>query len=120
MAASTAFTITINTIASGPFSLYGILSTGNAPTGCTLGTGASITPYTGKPIAYVSFQNVSGGLLYLGDSTLTAGTNMGLSIPSGGVEQIVPGRGGAAWANLIYFNASANTTVINVTVVYAT
>jgi hypothetical protein len=120
MAASSCFTITINTIASGPFSLYNILSTGLAPSGCTLGVGASITPYTGKPIAYVSFQDVSGGTLYLGDSTLTGSTNMGISIPTGGVEQIVPGRGGSAWANFIYFNASANATIINITVIYAT
>ncbi len=122
MAASTtspSFTITINTTSSGPFSLYSILSTGLAPAGCTLGVGAVITPYTAKPIAYVSFQNVSGGTLYIGDSTLTGSTNMGLSVPTGGVVQQVPGRGGSAWANAIYFNASANTTVINITVVYA-
>jgi hypothetical protein len=119
MAASSCFTLTITDITKGPFSLYSLLSTGVAPTGITLGTGASITPYTGKPIAYVSFQNVSGGNLYLGDSTLTGSTNMGILIPTGGVEQIVPGRGGNAWANFIYFNASANSTVINVTVFYA-
>lgn len=118
MAASTSFSITINTPASGPFSLYQILSTGLAPTGCTLGVGANITPYTGKPIAYVSFQNMGTGVLWLGDSTLTA-TNMGISIPTGGVEQIVPSRGGNAWANFIYFNASAGSTVVNITVFYA-
>lgn len=119
MAAATAFSLTITDITKGPFSLYTLLSTGIAPTGITLGTGASITPYTGKAIAYVSFQNVSGGSLYLGDSTLTGSTNMGVSIPTGGVEQIVPSRGGNAWANFIYFNASANTTVINIMVFYA-
>jgi hypothetical protein len=119
MAAATAFSITISTPASGPFSLYQILSTGIAPSGTTLGVGANITPLTGKPIAYVSFQNVSGGTLYLGDSTLTGSTNMGISIPTGGVEQIVPGRGGNAWANFIYFNASAGSTVVNITVFYA-
>lgn len=119
MAAATAFTITISTISSGPFSLATLLSTGVAHSGCTLGVGAVITPYTAKPIAYVSFQNVSGGTLYLGDSTLTGSTNMGISIPTGGVEQIVPGRGGSAWANFIYFNASA-LTVVNITVFYGT
>lgn len=119
MAAATAFSLTITDITKGPFSLYTLLSTGIAPTGITLGTGASITPYTGEAIAYVSFQNVSGGSLYLGDSTLTGSTNMGVSIPTGGVEQIVPSRGGNAWANFIYFNASANTTVINIMVFYA-
>jgi hypothetical protein len=119
MAAATAFTITINTVASGPFSLYKILSTGVAPSGTTLGVGANITPYTGKPIAYVSFQNVSGGTLLLGDSTLTGTTNVGIAIPIGGVQQIIPSRGGNAWANFIYFNADTNTTVINITVFYA-
>jgi hypothetical protein len=118
MAASTCFSITVNTPTSGPFSLYQILSTGLAPSGCTLGVGANITPYTGKPIAYVSFQNLGTGVLYIGDSTLTA-TNMGISIPVNGVEQIVPSRGGNAWANFIYFNASVTVTTINVQVFYA-
>lgn len=120
MAASTAFTITINNTTNGPFSLYSILSKGTAPTGCTLGVGANITPYTGKPIAMVSFQNVSGGNLYLGDSTLTVPTNVGLAISTGGVETLEPTRGGSAWANFIYFNADANTTVLNVLVYYGT
>ena len=119
MAAISCFTLTISDITKGPFSLYNLLSKGVAPTGITLGTGAVITPYTGKPIAYVSFQNVSGGSVYLGDSTLTGSTNMGMSIPTGGVVQEIPGRGWSAWANFIYFNASANSTVINVTVIYA-
>ena len=114
---STYFTLTITTIADGPFSLYQILSTGVAPTGCSLGTGAVINIFTGKPIAYVSFQNVSGGILYIGDSTLTGSTNMGLNVPTGGVVQLTP-PGGNAWANAIYFNASA-ATVINITVIYA-
>ena len=120
MAASAAFTLTINTIADGPFSLYSILSTGLAPTGCTLGTGANITPYTGKPIAFANIQAESGGDVYLGDSTLTGSTNMGLDLSSGGIMTIVPERGGSAWANLIYFNASANSTVINFWIIYGT
>ena len=120
MAASTCFTVTITNTANGPFSLYSILSTGNAPTGCTLGTGASITALTGKSIAYVSVQNVSGGTVYLGDSTLTGSTNVGLSLPTAGVTQVVPSRGGSPWANFIYFNASANSTVINFWVFYGT
>ena len=115
---STYFTITINTTSSGPFSLYSILSTGNAPSGCTLGTGAVIPTFTGKPVAYLSFQNVSGGTLYIGDNTLTGSTNIGLQVPTGGVVQISDLHG-SAWANAIYFNASSNTTVINISVIYA-
>ena len=117
MAASAAFTLTITDITKGPFSLYSLLSTGVAPTGVTLGSGANITPYTAKPISSVSFQNTSGGLFYIGDSTLTA-TNMGFSLPTGAVQEFSPSRGGSPWANLIYFNASANTTVVNVNVIY--
>lgn len=115
---STYFTITINLIADGPFSLYSILSTGLAPTGCTLGTGASIPAFTGKPVASVSFQNVSGGNVYIGDNTLTGSTNMGFLLPPFGVLQI-NNYGGNAWMNALYFNASANTTVINISVIYA-
>ena len=117
--ASAQFTITVNTTADGPFSLYTILSTGLAPTGTTLGVGASITPFTAKPIAYVSVQNVSGGTVYLGDSTLTGSTNMGLQLPTGAVQTMIS-TGGSAWANSIYFNASAGSTIINFTVFYAT
>lgn len=115
---STYFTLTINTISSGPFSLYTLLSTGVAPSGCTLGTGADINTFTGKKISFVSFQVVSGGTLYIGDSTLTGSTNVGIQVPISGVQQLSPSSIGNAWANAIYFNASANTTVINIVVIY--
>lgn len=115
--ASTSFSLTINTIASGPFSLYSILSSGTAPTGCTLGVGSSITPVTAKPVAYLSIQNTSANIVYIGDSTLTVATNVGIQIPANGVLQVSPGTG-SAWINTIYFNASVNTTTINFTVIY--
>jgi hypothetical protein len=112
-----AFTITINTTADGPFSLYSILSTGLAPTGCTLGVGASITPVTGKPIALVNVQVATGGNLYLGDASVTPTTNGGLVVYTGASQTLQPVPG-VAWANSIYFNADAATTVVNFWVFY--
>lgn len=112
-----AFSLTITATSSGPFSLYSILSTGLAPTGCTLGTGAVITPVTGKPIALVNVQVASGGNLYLGDSTVTPATNGGLVVYTGASQTLQPVPG-VAWANSIYFNADANTTIVNFWVFY--
>jgi hypothetical protein len=115
------FSLTINTPADGPFSLYTLLSTGVAPTGTTLG--GVITPIlTGKPCAYLGIQSDpanTGGYLYIGDSTLLdTGANQGTRISPGGSLTVNPGRGVNSWMNYLYFNTDTSGSVVNFIVLY--
>lgn len=115
-----AFSLTITNIASGPFQLYPILQNGTAPTGVTL-TATPAILFTAKPIARVIIQNdptnPNPNLVYIGDSTLTS-TNKGASLPVSNSIDFTAPRGQDSWANGIYFNASVNTTVVNIIVIY--
>lgn len=115
-----AFSLTITDITQGPFQLYPILQNGTAPTGITL-TATPSHLFTAKPVSSVTIQNdptnPNANLVYLGDSTLSA-TNKGFSLLVSNDKVLTVGRGGDAWMNGLYFNASVNTTVVNILVVY--
>lgn len=120
-----AFTCTVTDNTQGPFSLYKVL-VGQAQTGLTVGgtfppVGANLG--TGRIVAYVSIQsdptNGAGSLIYVGDNQLLiTGANQGARLTVGAFKEVNPGRGGNAWANLIYFNTDTNTSKINFIVFY--